>query len=81
VYRLPHQLSLKDQRKGPSAQLIANLKWALKHCDGLLRAVVLQAEDVQADPLVIKTCHPDDSLVMRITYFDIKTGAFQAENT
>lgn len=81
VYRSQYQPLLKGQRKGLSAQWIANLRWALDHCHGLVRVVVLQAEDVQGNPLVIKTCVPDDSLIMRITELDSKSGAFKAENT
>jgi hypothetical protein len=63
-----------------SNQWIANLKWACRHCDCLVRVVIIRADDVQANPRTIKFCYPDDSLIMRITRLDIETGVFRAES-
>jgi hypothetical protein len=64
-----------------SNQWIANLKWACRHCDCLVRVVMIQAEDVLANPRTIKLCYPDNSLIMRITRLDFETGVFRAEST
>jgi hypothetical protein len=70
--------TLKGKMHGVSQQWIAHLKWAIAHCDSRVRVVVLTAEDAQADPRVMRSCYPDDSLVMQITDFDTRTGVFRA---
>jgi hypothetical protein len=59
-------------------RLIANLKWARDHCGGLVRVIVVRAADVQTNPREIKSCYPDDDLIMRITHLDTRTGVFRA---
>ena len=70
--------ALKGRSKKVSSQWIAHLRWAIAHCNGLVRVVVLTPEDTQADPRVIHSCRPDDGLIMQITHFNSKTGFFQA---
>lgn len=70
--------TLRGQSRRVSQQWIAHLKWAISHCDRRVRVVVLTADDTQADPRVVRSCYPDDSLVMEITDFDSKTGLFRA---
>lgn len=70
--------ALKGKSQRISLQWITNLKWAIAHCQGCVRVVVLTAEETQANPRVIRSCYPDDDLIMRITHFDAKTGFFQA---
>jgi len=70
--------TLKGKMHGVSQQWIAHLKWAIAHCDSRVRVVVLTAEDARADPRVVRSCYPDDSLVMQITDFDTRTGVFRA---
>jgi hypothetical protein len=70
--------ALKGKSQRVSAQWITHLKWALAHCGGCVRVVVLTAEDAEANPRVIRACYPDDSLVMQITDFDPKSGIFKA---
>lgn len=56
----------------------SHLKWAMAHCDGLLRVVVLKAVDTQAKPKVLESCYPDANLILKIIRFDAKTGCFRA---
>jgi hypothetical protein len=70
--------TLKGKSQRVSQQWIAHLKWAIAHCDSRVHVVVLTPEDIQANPRVVRSCYPDDSLVMRITDFDSRTGVFRA---
>jgi len=70
--------TLKGKSHRVSLQWITHLKWAISHCDSCVRVVVLTAEDAQANPRIISSCYPDDSLIMQITDFDSKTGFFRA---
>lgn len=70
--------TLKGKSQRVSQQWIAHLKWAIAHCDSRLHVVILTAEDTQAHPRVVRSCYPDDSLVMQITDFDSRTGVFRA---
>jgi hypothetical protein len=69
---------LKGKSRKVSLQWITHLKWAIKHCKSCVRVVVLTAEDTQTHPRVIRSCYPDDTLVMHITSFNAKTGCFEA---
>lgn len=80
VYESRYRPKLKGKLRGVESELIANLKWARDRCAGLIRVVILTAEDVTAEPRKIMYCYPDDSLVMRITEFDNRTGTFRAES-
>jgi hypothetical protein len=71
--------TVKGKSKKISMQWISHLKWAVDHCNGCVRVVVLTAEDIWANPRVIRSCHPDDTLVLRITQLNAKTGCFQAQ--
>jgi hypothetical protein len=73
--------ALKGNSKRISLQWIAHIEWAIAHCSGRINVVVLTAEDPQAHPRVIRSCQPDDELVMQITRFDAKTGCFEARST
>jgi hypothetical protein len=81
MYQSRYQRIFKGKLRRISNQWIANLKWARNHCDSLVRVVIIQAYDVQANTRTIKFCYPDDSLIMRITHLDIETGVFRAEST
>ena len=80
VYKSRYKPRLKGKVRGVDSELMANLKWARDHCFGLIRVVMLAAEDVTAEPRKIVCCYPDDSLVMRITGFDNRTRTFRAES-
>jgi hypothetical protein len=69
---------LRGKSQKVSMQWVTHLKWAINRCDSCVRVVVLTAEDMQATPRVVRSCYPDDALVMRITRFNAKTGCFQA---
>jgi hypothetical protein len=69
---------LKGKSRKVSLQWITHLKWAIKHCKSCVRVVVLTAEDTGTNPRVIRSCYPDDALVMHITSFNAKTGCFEA---
>ena len=81
IYQSRYRPIYKGKSRRISNQWIANLKWACRRCDCLVRVVIIQAEDVQASTRTIKVCYPDDSLIMRIMHLDTKTGAFRAEST
>jgi hypothetical protein len=70
--------TLKGKSERVSQQWIAHLKWAIAHCNSRIRVVVVTAEDTGAHPRTIRSCYPDDSLVMQITDFDSRTGFFRA---
>src|SRR5258708_8965529 len=72
---------LRGKSQKLSLQWITNLKWAIARCDGRVRVVVLTAEDMQANPRVVSSCYPDDTLIMRITRFNAKTGCFEARTS
>jgi hypothetical protein len=78
TYQPPFAPTLKGKSQKVSQQWIAHLKWAISRCNSCVRVVVLTAEDAQANPRVVRSCYPDDSLVMRITEFNSKTGMFRA---
>jgi len=78
TYRSQFGPTLKGTSRKISLQWRTHLKWAIAHCKGCVRVVVLTAEEMQANPRVIQSCYPDDGLIMRITQFDAKTGFFQA---
>src|ERR1700677_3655577 len=72
--------ALKGNSKRISLQWIAHIEWAMAHCDGRINVVILTAEDAKAHPRIIRSCYPDDGLVMKITRFDAKTGCFEARS-
>jgi hypothetical protein len=78
IYQSRFGPTLRGKSQRINLQWIAHLKWALAHCHGLIRVVVLTAQDPQANPRIVKSCHPDDTLVMRIIRLDTTTGVFEA---
>ena len=56
-----------------------NLKWALKHCAGLVRIVIAIAKDQRAKRREVADSFPQKKLVMRITHFDEVTRMFRLE--
>lgn len=80
TYEPRYRPKLKGKSRRVESELLANLKWARDHCDGLVRVVILTAEDVKAEPRKIMYCYPDDSLVMRITEVDSRKRTFRAES-
>lgn len=81
TYRSRFGPALRGKSRGVSQQWITNLKWAIARCGACVRIVVLTPEDAEANPRVIRSCYPDDDLIMRITSFDATTGFFQACTT
>ena len=80
IYESRYRPALKGKSRAVDSELIANLNWARNRCGGLVRVVILTAEDVTAEQRKIMYCYPDDSLVMRITEFDIRSRTFRAES-
>jgi hypothetical protein len=78
TYRSRFGPALKGKSQRVSLPWITHLRWAIAHCDGCVRVVVLTAEETAANPRIIRSCYPDDALIMQITHFDTKTGSFQA---
>jgi hypothetical protein len=70
--------ALKGKSQKISLQWITHIKWAIRHCNSQIRVVVLTAKDTDAKPRIIRSCYPEDTLVMQITNFDAKTGCFEA---
>ena len=66
--------------KGVGKQWIANLRWARDHCDNLVRVAVLKAKNPQANPKKILFGYADDSLLMRLTLFDVRAGLFRMQS-
>jgi len=80
VYETRYRPTLKGKLRGVDSEWIANIKWARTRCNSLVRVVILTAEDVAANPRAVLYCYPDDSLTMRITHFDNRTGELRAES-
>jgi hypothetical protein len=80
VYETRYRPTLKGKLRGVDSEWIANIKWARAHCESLVRVVILTAEDANANPRTVRYCYPDDSLVMRITQFNSRTGELRAES-
>ena len=80
VYETRYRPTLKGKLRGVDSEWVANIKWARAHCNNLVRVVILTAEDVAANPRTLLYCYPDDSLIMRITHFDNRTGELRAES-
>jgi hypothetical protein len=78
TYQSQSAPTLKGKSHRLSQQWIAHLRWAIAHCDGCIRVVIVTAEDPRADRRIVRSCYPDDSLIMQITEFDAKTGCFRA---
>jgi hypothetical protein len=57
---------------------LENLRWAMDHCDGLFRVVMVRAKNTEADPREIEDCFPRDGLIMRVTDLNEATGTFSA---
>jgi len=72
--------TLRGKSDRVSLQWKSHLKWAMAHCNGFVRVVVLRAADTATSPRVIESCYPDDSLILRITHLDTATGCFQARS-
>ena len=80
VYETRYRPTLKGKLRGVDSEWIANIKWARGHCESLVRVVILTAEDAKANPRTVRYCYPDDSLIMRITHFNGRTGELRAES-
>jgi hypothetical protein len=80
IYETRYRPALKGKLRGVDSEWIANVKWARAHCGSMVRVVILTAEDATANPRTVLYCYPDDSLVMRITHFDGRTGELRAES-
>jgi hypothetical protein len=80
TYQTQYRPALKGKSRSIESEWVANLTWARTHCDGIVRVVVLAAEDVNANPRTIQYCYPDDSLIMRITHLDVRSGVLRAES-
>jgi hypothetical protein len=80
TYETRYRPAPRGKRRGADSEWAANLIWARTHCDGLVRVVVLTAMDVTANPRTILYCHPDESLIMRITHLDVGAGLLRAES-
>jgi len=80
TYQSPYPPITQGQTVRISKKWITNLKWARDHCKNLVRVVVLVAENPLVRPKTLHSCYPHDTLVMRITHFDTRTGAFRAES-
>jgi hypothetical protein len=80
IYQSRYRPALKGKSRRIESELMANLKWAQDHCGGLVRVVILTAEDVTAEQRKIMYCYADDSLVMHITELDCRSRTFRAES-
>jgi hypothetical protein len=60
-------------------ELMENLRWAIDHCDGVVRAVMAVAVDTKADPRSIAKCFPHPTLKMKIVKFEPDKKRFLLE--
>jgi hypothetical protein len=70
----------KDRKLPGATERLANLKWARAHCNGLVRAVIAVAKDLNAHPRSARLWFPQDGLIMKIADLNESTGAFRAES-
>ena len=61
-----------------NSERIENLKWAKDHCEGLMRVVIVVAEDTNANPRSILESYPQKKWLMKLVEFDERTGEFSA---
>jgi hypothetical protein len=61
-----------------NSERIENLKWAKEHCDGLMRVVIVVAEDTEANPRKIVDSYPQKNWLMKLVELDEHTGEFNA---
>jgi hypothetical protein len=58
---------------------LKNLAWALEHCGGIVRVVIV----VRAEENILRVrtadCYPAKNLLMRVTHLDLVAGAFGLE--
>jgi len=64
--------------KPGNRERLENLRWAMDHCGGLFRVVMVKAKNTEADPREIAECFPRDALVMKVTDLNEATGTFRA---
>lgn len=59
-------------------ELMANMRWALDHCDGWVKVIVAIAKDPTAAPRSIKECSPTN-MQAKVTHLDEGSGEFAIE--
>lgn len=57
---------------------LENLQWAVDHCGGLFRVIMVRAENTDVDPRKIEECFPRPDLIMRVEDLNQDTGQFRA---
>lgn len=60
-------------------ELIENLAWAQRECDGEVRVIIAIAKDRAASPRSIRECFPKPELRMRVAHLDLHTRDFVLE--
>lgn len=74
-------LPKKSTRNRPGeSERLENLKWALDHCDGIVRVVRMSATHKDPYTRKIAKCFPDDGLIMRVVHLDEKGRTFRARS-
>jgi hypothetical protein len=66
------------RHKPGNKERIENIRWALTHCNGVVRVVIAIARNPGAKVRRVLRAYPQRSLVMKITEFDEDCGYFQA---
>jgi hypothetical protein len=66
--------------KPGNRERIENLKWARDHCDGLMKVVIIEAKDTNANSREIADCIVQRRMVMKLVDLNEQTGEFRAEN-
>jgi len=74
----PRLRTWKD--KPGNRERIENLKWARDQCNGLMKVVIIEAKDVNADTREIADCIVQQRMVMKLVELDEQTGEFRAVN-
>jgi len=72
--------NLQDWHTGTGSRaFIQDLAWALTHCGGLVRVIVVVRDESALPAIRASECYPCKNLVMRVTHLDPATGAFSLE--
>lgn len=81
IYDVTHRGDLEVWRnRDGNKDRIRQLQWAIEHCHGLVRSVIVRAEDPKAVPRKVVSSEAHPTLIMRISRLDEETGEFYAES-
>jgi hypothetical protein len=53
-----------------------DLAWAVQHCGGLVRVIVVVRDETSTSEVRVADCYPQKNLIMRVVQLDPDNGAF-----